>query len=190
MAWPKRLLDGMERAFNLDVIHHRRSMAIKDPNHFFEKPVATDKLLMGYILPPFQRPSVWSEAQQIRLVESAILGLGIGSFSYNLCQEGLADNTDFWLIDGQQRLRALDRYWNDEFPVFGLKWSEVEQRDQMRFLAHTMFPATETRIKDERILRELYDRLNFGGTPHTPDQKAVRDDETIDDFLDTPSMKR
>jgi hypothetical protein len=34
------------------------------------------------------------------------------------------------------------------------------------------FARSVTHVEDEHTLRELYNRLNFGGTPHTDTQKA------------------
>lgn len=141
--------------------------------------------LMGHILPPFQRPLVWDEMRMVRFVESAWDGLDLGRLVINDAMDAPHDQprpgsrrwhpTDRWIIDGQQRLTALDRYLSDAFPVRGLLWSEVETRDRRFFLMQPM-GTTVTGIFDEAELRSLYDRLNYGGVPHAPEHRAVPED--------------
>lgn len=149
--------------------------------------------LLGTFLPPFQRPVVWTEAQQIRFVESAYHGFHLGTYVVNNTQtatELVGDRrlylrTDLWLIDGQQRLTALKNYWNDGFRIFqekdgGFLWSETDAVEKRMFLM-TGFPRSEINVSDEYTLRLLYDRLNFGGTPHTQEQRALPDPENDTD---------
>jgi len=180
--WPKRLNFGSPREFNLMALYFNKQKQESDPAHFtdFHEP---SEWLLGYAIPPFQRPVVWDEERMVRFVESAIIGLNLGTWTYNSTMDLGGHGTDehgreiwkhdLWLIDGQQRLTALDRYWSDAFPVFGLYWSEVETNRQRQFLTSTHFPAFETRIRNEDEIRELYDRMNFGGVAHTEDQRAV-----------------
>lgn len=137
---------------------------------------ANAKWLLGYIIPPFQRPLVWSKEQMIRFVESAWLGLHLGTYVVNIMDfvnSTDAHPLDRLLIDGQQRLNALRAYWDNEFPVFGSYWSEVfEDKPVYRRFRNIQFGMGEVQIKDEAILRDLYNRLNFGGTAHTDDQRA------------------
>jgi len=125
--------------------------------------------LLGYRLPPFQRPLVWTQEQKIRFVESAWLGFSLGTWCANKMETRhptKAHPFDRWLIDGQQRLSALDEYWDDGFPVFGHVWSGLTRLDRRRFESRT-FPVLQTHLNDENALRELYDRMNFGGTAFT-----------------------
>lgn len=132
--------------------------------------------LCGHRLPPFQRPAVWTPEQQVRFVESAWLGLHLGTYVVNRYDRWDAaldkpHRTDRWLIDGQQRLRALDAYWSDAFPVFGHVWSELDKPER-RSLGSVTFTQSIVHVGDEAVLRELYNRLNFGGTAHTEEQRA------------------
>lgn len=135
--------------------------------------------LLGHILPPFQRPVVWTEPQMIRFIESAWLGLHLGVYVYNDASDfaklgSRRPKTDLWLIDGQQRLTALERYFRCQFPVFGHLWTDLGREEQRRLLRSVTFAGAAVKSNDEAMLRELYDRLNFGGTPHSQDQRAVR----------------
>lgn len=136
---------------------------------------ASSPWLLGYRIPPFQRPLVWTTEQKIRFVESAWLGLGLGTWCANKVESrhpSKAHPFDRWLIDGQQRLSALDEYWDDGFPVFGHLWSGLTVLDHRRFESRS-FGVMQTHLKDEAMLRDLYDRLNFGGTPHTEADRAT-----------------
>lgn len=137
--------------------------------------------LLGTIIPPFQRPVVWDEERMTKFIESAWLGMHLGTFVVNntvkVPYEDEDGNTryhptDLWLIDGQQRLTAIDRYLDDRFPVFGAYWSEVTVIERRRF-ASTSFASSEVQLTSEPQLRDLYDRMNFGGIVHTEDQRAL-----------------
>lgn len=80
-----------------------------------------ERPLGAFILPPFQRPPVWTVAQQIRLIESFWIGLPVGSYVVNEDDDGISPTYayDRWLLDGQQRWAAIIAYVNDAFPVFG-----------------------------------------------------------------------
>jgi hypothetical protein len=183
MAWPPRLDFGQMRNFNLDSLYFQKERFEADPSRFTQFHEPSDWLL-GYAIPSFQRPVVWSEEQMVRFVESAILGVNLDTYTFNRTSDhGAAKNAagqevwpmDLWLIDGQQRLTALDRYWSDAFPVFGSFWSEVPENDRRRF-GSTGFAAYETNIVHELELRRLYDKMNFGGTPHLDEQRALPDE--------------
>jgi uncharacterized protein with ParB-like and HNH nuclease domain len=120
------------------------------------------RTLGSFVLPPFQRPSVWTRVQEVRFIESIWLGLPLSCYVYNEDVDGRADR---WLIDGQQRWTAIVDYVNGDFPVFGSLFSDLGPRDRRHF-DNTPFPAIVTRESDERLLEELYDRLAYGGTPH------------------------
>ena len=181
MAWPNRMLDGSARSWTLNHLYHERACYLADPVKESEMFLPNQTWLMGQILPPFQRDLVWDINRMVRFIESAVYGLHLGTWVYNNAADApmsvingkqFYHPTDKWLIDGQQRLTALDKFFNDDFQVFGSTWSQVDRPRQRMFLANTHFAAFETRIYDEAILRELYDRLNFGGVAHTEDQRA------------------
>lgn len=129
------------------------------------------RMVMGYALPPWQRGIVWTEEQQIRLLESAWRGLNIGTYTINRSPkyEGRFDNL---LIDGQQRLYSLQRYFKDQFPVFGYRWSEVTEVDRRGFLMSRHFSSYITKTDNENYLREYYNMMNFGGTAHKESERA------------------
>jgi hypothetical protein len=125
-----------------------------------------ERKISWLVIPPFQRPEVWTEEQKVRFIESIWQGLPIGNWCYNRTSV-MNSVHDAWLLDGQQRLTAIRDYIAGEFKVLGYLWSELTVIDQ-RLFSMTPFPCLETNIDDEDKLREVYDRLAYGGTAHEP----------------------
>lgn len=136
--------------------HRRRAAPIRDG----------ERELSWLVLPPFQRPAVWSLAQKIRFVESAWMRLPLGVFIWNRGEYG--NPYENWLLDGQQRVTALLDYMGDSFSVYGFRYSELSEADQRSWEMSTGFHCMVTDLEDEDQLREIYDRLAYGGTPHEP----------------------
>lgn len=140
--------------------------------------------LLGFVIPPFQRPVVWTDAQMIRFIESLHYGVNPGTYTYNTAyhhrQNEFADDggtTRYrcgnWLLDGQQRLTSLHRYFTNEWPVFNLYWSDLTQVEKSDFLMHRIFPSYETKYDNELDCRKLYDLMAFGGVPHQEHERAL-----------------
>ncbi len=169
---PKPELRASVAQFGIGHLIHRR--ADSEKKDYWKDDTA--EWLCGHRIPPFQRPAVWSQDQKVRFIESAWLGIHLGIYVVNRNDGWKNDRPhpmDLWLIDGQQRLRALDDYLGDVFPVFGYKWSELNKLERRRFESIPFAQAT-VHEANETKLRMLYDRLNFGGTPHTEDQRATK----------------
>ena len=128
------------------------------------------RVVMGYCLPPWQRPLVWTDAQKIAFIESAWRGVSIGTYTYN--QAGIGSPYDSLLIDGQQRMSAIEGYLNDEFPVLGWRWSEVTVVDRRVWEMTIHFNSYVTKTEDEDYLRNYYNLMNFGGTAHKEIERA------------------
>ena len=141
--------------------------------------------LLGTIVPPFQRPLVWDKDRMIAFIRSAWVGVHLGTYVVNdlsadrhLDDDRGADGkvrfhpADRWLIDGQQRLHAIQQYVTDAFPVCGYHWSELGARDQRRF-EMIPFESKVLVVPDEFRLRELYDLMNFGGVAHEEAHRAT-----------------
>ncbi|MGY3582432.1 hypothetical protein ACVIGB_000644 [Bradyrhizobium sp. USDA 4341] len=185
--WPIQMLRGTVRQWSVEHLHHNFEVEREDPGKAAEFDYPGQPRLLGFSLPPFQRSLAWDRDRMVRFVESAILGLHIGTYVYNNAElfpmvqvdgRQVMDVTHNWLIDGQQRLTALEWFFSDKFPVFGKLWSEVPRRERHQLL-RMPFSAFETSIQDQAELRELYDRLNFGGVAHTQDQRAVPAGEQV-----------
>lgn len=124
-----------------------------------------ERRLGWFVLPAFQRPPVWTLEQRVRFIESCWLGLPIGVFIWN---DAMGTRFDQWLLDGQQRVGTVLGYMADEFPVMGYRFSELTEADHRRWDMSVSFPCRITNLTDEAALRDVYDRLAYGGTPHEP----------------------
>ncbi len=112
-----------------------------------------ERKLGNFIVPPFQRPPVWTEEQKVRFIESIWHGLPLGSYVVNRTLD--LRRVDNWLLDGQQRITAIVEYVNDAFPVLGLRWSELAQVDHRSF---AMIPMSSFTL----AWRMLKTRSNWG----------------------------
>jgi hypothetical protein len=163
MPLPPPLLTGTRRDYPLEYLLAATPV---------EPTLSEERQLMGLVLPPWQRPEVWSLSQKIRFIESVFLGLGTGYYVLNgadYAQDGTPLPMSAWLIDGQQRITAIRDFLNDEFCVFGdVMYSALERPVALKRFLRQPFPCFELEfVQDEAVLKELYFRLNYGGTAHT-----------------------
>lgn len=129
----------------------------------------------GFVLPPFQRGAVWSEEQKIRFIESLILKLPVGSYCVH---EDLSTDMRWELLDGQQRWSAIFDYVDDKFPVFGLKYSELNEVE-VRYFKNLTFPVFVATGFTEEEKYELFTRLAYGGTPNSVDDAPTTRERLI-----------
>lgn len=156
MRLPERIYLGSYANFSVDHTFERRQ-------HEGE-----GERLMCFVLPPFQRPPVWTKKQSVAFLESLILGLPIGTYTY--CLSIRKPKTDGWLIDGQQRMRAIQSFIASEIAVFGFKWRGLTKPEQLR-IRNTVFPAYVLEDATEEECLERYIKLNYTGTAHTAADK-------------------
>lgn len=144
------------------------------------------RFVMGLPLAPWQREFKWSDDHARRFIHSAWTGVHLGT--YVVTDLELRREVDDFrgieflplsncVIDGQQRLMALELYLTDRLAVPDSEgtltlWSEVDARDRRRF-QNTIFSRGIIRERDETKLRELYDVMNFGGVPHLDSERAI-----------------
>lgn len=141
--------------------------------HSYEDPrfeTVAERTVMGFNLPKWQRGLVWTEDQSISLIENIWRGVPIGTYTYNLLIGG--GPLDGLLIDGQQRLWAIQQYVEDVFPVFGGFYSDLSKIQKRRFGIGSKFPCYITKSKDEKYLKEYYNLMNFGGVKHDESERA------------------
>lgn len=122
-------------------------------------------------IPEFQRRYVWSDRQASRLIESLIIQCPIPVIYLN--QE--RDET-FSVIDGNQRLRSLERFTKDEFALSGLTsypelagltFSGLDKRFQ-RHISNRVLRCTAI-LKDThpQVKFDVFERLNSGAVALT-----------------------
>ncbi len=120
---------------------------------------------------------MWTEDQKRRFIEGVFLGLGCGYYVTNGSdwdRDGNRTRMSGWLIDGQQRISAIRDFSEGRFEIFnGARFQNLSDKDARRFM-RAPFPLIELEFTNgESVLRDLYDRLNFGGTAHLESQRAA-----------------
>jgi hypothetical protein len=149
-------------------------MQVAASNRILDEHGWTGRRVMGFKLPEWQRKPAWDAEQATRFIESIWLGVGLGTYMVNMCLA--SKEVDLVLLDGQQRMLAIESYLNGEFPVVGedgnpYLWTELTAEEHAHFL-RIPFPWNESAYKKDPDLRAAYNRHNFGGTAHQPDEKA------------------
>jgi hypothetical protein len=129
--------------------------------------------------PKYQRNAIWSIGQKCFLIDSIISGCPIPQVYINIKTEGLARDrkTIYEVVDGQQRLRAILEFLNDEwalvkaaakvYPVselykkhVGKKYSELPETVQNTIWDYQI-SVQEIRAKDPQAIQALFRRLNY-----------------------------
>ena len=139
-----------------------------------------ERFVMGYPLPWWQREFKWNEYQQQAFIDSIWRGNTLSSYLVNDWEmsDGVTfDKNSNVLLDGQQRLYTIERFVTDQLAVPDAEgklrlWSEIGKTQRLRFV-RTIFTRGQIRVWDEALLMEIYNRRNFGGTPHLESERAV-----------------
>ncbi|EJD6508468.1 DUF262 domain-containing protein [Providencia sp. TYF-12] len=143
-------------------------------------------------IPDYQREYVWDIKQKSRFIESLLLKLPIPYIFVADVSEG--DNAGrIEIVDGSQRIRTLYSFLNNKFTLTGLKklpaangfkYSDFNQPRRLRFARKTIRMIELTERCDEETRREIFDRLNSGGTKlNTMEQRRGSNDGKFLTFI-------
>lgn len=123
-------------------------------------------------IPDYQREMIWTPKQQSRFIESILIKLPVPFiFAADVGQGDRVGALE--IIDGSQRIRTLDNFLSNKLELVGLKklthaigmrFSDLSKPRQMRFKRTTVRVIELTEKADEDARREMFDRLNSGGT--------------------------
>ena len=123
-------------------------------------------------IPDYQREMIWSAKQQSRFIESILIRLPVPFiFAADVGSGDRAGTLE--IIDGSQRLRTLDNFLSNRLCLEGLQrlnkangmyFSDFERPRQLRFKRSTIRVIELTEQADEQARREMFDRLNSGGS--------------------------
>ena len=132
------------------------------------------RLEQGTITAPLiQRGAgIWDDEQQSRLIESLMLKIPVPLFY--VAEE---ENINWKVVDGLQRVTAIDRYvLRQEFVLSGLeflrdlegrKFNDLPQKFQDRILETEFQFAIINPSTPQNVQRNVFKRLNTGGLPLT-----------------------
>lgn len=164
------------------IYDHKNFDAEKAPALY---PWAT-RFVLGLPLAPWQREFKWSEEQCQRFITSAWTGVHLGTYLVT-AEQYREERNGFtgveylpmtnMVIDGQQRLKAIELYVTNQLAVPDVDgkpcfWAEVGEVQRRRF-SNTIFSRGVVREDSELALRTLYDVLNFGGIAHDEHERAL-----------------
>jgi hypothetical protein len=158
-----------------DVISYRDSVVV---NADWTIETINSQMTKGNIdlQPSFQRRNAWDDVRKSRLIESIIVGMPVPNIV-------LAENKDhkgrFIVIDGKQRLAAINEYMNNEYKLRGL-----DIRKDLNGMDLGSLPTSDreglenstirsTVIKnwiDQNFLYSIFFRLNSGSLPLSPQE--------------------
>ncbi|NDV13547.1 DUF262 domain-containing protein [Crenobacter caeni] len=138
--------------------------------------------------PSFQRRGAWDETRKSRLIESIIVGMPVPNIV-------LAERKDhrgrFIVIDGKQRLLAIQEFMKDDYTLRGLdlrgdlngkSFSMLDENDRESFENSTLRATLIKNWDDENFLWAAFYRLNVGSLPLSPQElrKALIGGKLID----------
>jgi hypothetical protein len=117
--------------------------------------------------PEFQRRDVWNRVQKSKLIESLLLNIPIPVIF-------LAEDHDGTrvVVDGQQRLRALEQFEAGQFALSGLevltalnkkRWVDLAPRQARIILNRTLRCIVISANSDSNLRFEVFERLNTSG---------------------------
>lgn len=141
------------------------------------------RFAMGYPLLFCQRELKWDDEQKVRFIESIWAGVDVGSHLVNNVHEfeGTGKTLRYRefsqvLLDGQQRLTALEDYVYNRFAVpdaAGVPrfWRELSRVERRRF-GNFHFAQATIASYDEALLVRAYNLRALGGTPHDESERA------------------
>ncbi|WP_312587409.1 DUF262 domain-containing protein [Comamonas terrigena] len=159
----QRVTDYEIREWPIEVLVHKFTDGLKEDN-------------AELFIPDYQREFVWTALQQSRFIESLFMRLPIPYvFTADVADGPRAGN--FEIIDGSQRIRTLVAFLQNRLTLTGLskitsangaKFEDLSKPRQLRFKRQTIRVIEMTNRADEETRREIFDRLNSGGSKLVP----------------------
>lgn len=148
----------------------------------------------------YQRNPIWSNGQKCFLIDSIISGCPIPQVYINIKIEGKGRNkqTKYEVVDGQQRLRAILEFMNDEWeliettaksypvsklykPHIGKKYSKLPD-DLQDAIWNYPLAVQELRGWEEKDIRGLFRRLNY--VVEKLNKQELRHSQYFGEFVD------
>lgn len=133
-------------------------------------------------IPPFQRSFVWPQRQASRFIESLLLGLPVPGIFLSRDEE-----SKLLVIDGQQRLRSLQYFFNGIFEPTGRAFSLTGITTRFNRLTYKSLESDDRRQLNDSVIHAtiirqdqpedanssiyfVFERLNTGGTLLRPQE--------------------
>ena len=165
------------KAYN--VIYQKGSFYLPQIRGFIEDEVISD------IFPDYLRCLEWDNVKKSKLIESFLLNIPISP----ICLFETKGLSGYEVLDGQQRINAINGFYSNEFelsglesikPLNGYKYSDCADEikltlDRSIIPAYTiLYEEKSNGVKNSLDIRHnLFERLNSGGTQLSPHQLRV-----------------
>lgn len=120
------------------------------------------------VIPSYQRDFVWNEENYKSFIETIFDRIQLPSVYVD--SRHTISKGQKYIIDGKHRIKALQRFFNDDLRVRGMLFSELSKNDQTEF-EFTLMPVLEVKRLTPKQIVELYLHLNFKAAPHTKQDK-------------------
>lgn len=120
--------------------------------------------------PAYQRGFVWNKTDKERLIDSIFHGVDIGKFVFVHLDSYAYGKAGYEILDGKQRLKTLQEFYENRFPYKGLYFKDLTTRDQHFIQDYSVSYAEVRNISDADKYR-LFILLNTAG--HVMEQKHL-----------------
>lgn len=154
------------------------------------------------LTPEFQRRDAWDNVKKSRLIESLLLGFPIPNLVLTVGKEGESANK-FIVIDGKQRLLAIQQFLRNEYPLKNLAnceelnnkyYKDLSENNKDRLDNYSIRSTVITNWVNSEILYSIFYRLNSGSLPLSAQElrKALIGSEFInhvEEFLEDKISK-
>jgi hypothetical protein len=153
---------GIEINDDLTKVESEESSEIEEPSRFEVSSYGWDSDVEGLVkrmnrgdikLPGFQRGFVWSSTEQSRFIESLILGLPVP----NIFLAKDSNSSTLNIIDGQQRLKTLQRYLSGKFPISNSQ--KIHEDFRGRYFNRDVAKSKKSKVLEDADARTLSDSI-------------------------------
>ncbi|MDW1794105.1 MULTISPECIES: DUF262 domain-containing protein [Vibrio] len=123
-------------------------------------------------IPDYQREMIWKKPQKVRFIESILINLPIPYLFLADTEDGRSE-----VVDGSQRIRTIVEFVQNQFKLENLEllpllegfyFEDLPVVRKRRFYKKTIRLIEMTQNMDEEARRQMFDRLNTGGTNLRP----------------------
>lgn len=169
---------------NLTALQEKaKERTVKTQSIEYDLETLVKKISKGIIKldPEYQRRHRWNNQTSSRLIESLILNIPIPIIylSQDFDVDTETEESRYTVIDGQQRLTAINNYCNNVFPLEGLDTlddlNECYYRDLPPFLIRRLEERTVKCMRidstiDAQVRIDIFERLNSGSVKLEPQE--------------------